>query len=73
MCVHVCAWVHVCAHIGVCVFVCILHSRSVHVMLYPLGGAASSAVHYGNVFIQSYFSYPVLSGSMKSAQGLQNQ
>lgn len=37
---------------------------------FPLGCAASIVVYYGRVLIQSYFSWLLLSGSMKSAWGL---
>lgn len=44
---------------------------SPYVRLYPLGCAASSLEYYSRVFIQSCFSWLVLSSSMKSAWGPQ--
>lgn len=44
---------------------------SPYVRLYPLGCAASSLEYYSGVFIQSCFSWLVLSSSMKCARGPQ--
>lgn len=49
-----------------------LHGGSAHVLLCPPGGAVSSVVYEGRVFSQSYFSWPLLLGSLKSARDLQN-